>query len=884
MKIGSRSARAGRAARPRRSTLGLALVLAAWTGLAFALGAATQKTGFFRTVIRPLVEGGVKAPLLWARARLTAPVRLEIDVKFEDLRKLHYLRERALEREAVFMGEDDEVPAMLSVGDEQVRIRMRLKGDSISHLMGDKWSFRVDVRRGGTVLGMRRFSLHHPAARNYVGEWIYHRALRREGVMALRYEFVEVSLNGESLGIYALEEHFDKRLVEHNRRREGPILRFDEELMWRQIHAQYAGFDGTEVTGYGDYEASAIDGFRSGSMLKDPVLRGQFLDATAQLEAFRRGERTTGEVFDVDRLATFYAVSDLLGAEHGTRWHNLRLYWNPVTRRLEPIGFDGSCAETRFLVSLGPLDRDERGRMSLVPRPFVEALFADMDFYRRYLSELERFADPAWLDGLFAEIAADLDLALLTLHREFPQVRSPRETFERNRRYIGGVLGAEVAVLRAFPDLGDDGELLLRAGNLQTLPLEIVGLRTVGAGGAPRVDLETPLVLPPRPLGDLVTYRAVPLPLAAGAGEGGELLYRVLGTRNLVAAPLLPYALPMPGSGLLDATRRPGNVAAFDFLTADPAGGAIDVRPGAWRLDTDLVIPAGTRLRASAGTRLDLVRGARIVSRSPLEWVGNEPAPIEVVSSDGTGRGLVVLQAGEPSTLRHVRFAGLRVPADDVWSLTGAVTFYESPLVCDHCTFVDNRAEDALNVVRASYRLDEATFRGATSDAFDGDFTEGEITNSRFLDQRNDAIDVSGSTLQLDHVTVVGAGDKGLSAGEQSQVRARLLSVERARVGLASKDRSTVTASDLTLRGCRWALAAFQKKSEFGPAAIEVSGFETHDMTVEHLIEEGSRASVDGRSLPTGDRGRIREILYGEPDERGERDDPGEARHAAARR
>ena len=32
--------------------------------------------------------------------------------------------------------------------------------------------------------------------------------------------------NGRDLGIYALEEHFEKRLIEHNRMREGPIVRF----------------------------------------------------------------------------------------------------------------------------------------------------------------------------------------------------------------------------------------------------------------------------------------------------------------------------------------------------------------------------------------------------------------------------------------------------------------------------------------------------------------------------------------------------------------------------------------------------------------------------------------------------------------------------------
>ena len=47
-------------------------------------------------------------------------------------------------------------------------------------------------------------------------------ALRREGLIALRYRFHELFVNGESFGIYAFEEHFGKRLIENNGRREGP--------------------------------------------------------------------------------------------------------------------------------------------------------------------------------------------------------------------------------------------------------------------------------------------------------------------------------------------------------------------------------------------------------------------------------------------------------------------------------------------------------------------------------------------------------------------------------------------------------------------------------------------------------------------------------------
>ena len=69
---------------------------------------------------------------------------------------------------------------------------------------------------------------------------------------------------------------------------------------------------------------------------------------------------------------------------------------------------------------------------------------------------------------------------------------------------------------------------------------------------------------------------------------------------------------------------------------------------------------------------------------------------------------------------------------------------------------------------------------------------------------------------------------------------------------------------DLDIPANKKFVAAFQKKSEFGPGSIDVRGFRTRDMTVQHLVEEGSRVTIDGRRVAASDDHDIREILYGE--------------------
>jgi hypothetical protein len=97
----------------------------------------------------------------------------------------------------------------------------------MDHLQDKKWSFRVKTKKGDAFMGMKRFSLQHPGTRNYVHEWIYHRMMEEEGIMSLRYFFLNVRVNNEDWGIYALEEHFTEEMVENNARMKGPVVRYN---------------------------------------------------------------------------------------------------------------------------------------------------------------------------------------------------------------------------------------------------------------------------------------------------------------------------------------------------------------------------------------------------------------------------------------------------------------------------------------------------------------------------------------------------------------------------------------------------------------------------------------------------------------------------------
>ena len=175
--------------------------------------------------------------------------------------------------------------------------------------------------------------------------------------------------------------------------------------------------------------------------------------------------------------------------------------------------------------------------------------------------------------------------------------------------------------------------------------------------------------------------------------------------------------------------------------------------------------------------------------------------------------------------------------------------------------FSNSRAEDALNIVRSELTLTECVFSASAFDALDVDYSAGALVGCSFKDSGNDALDLSGTTLEVRDLQVVQAGDKAISVGEASALRGTGVRIEGSRIGLAAKDSSTVELSNVTLRRCEVGLAAYQKKSEFGPARIDVTEFTTEAVNTECLVELESAASINGEQRAATER-RLLEQLY----------------------
>jgi hypothetical protein len=800
---------------------------------------------------------------------LFKPEILRLEISSKGMEELNKKREEALRNGILETGDKDWVNGKILVaGSEPTPVKLRLKGDWLDHLQGDKWSFRIRAKDPHSWKQMTSFSLHTPSTRYFLHEWLLHRLWEKEDVLTTRYDFVELYLNGRSLGVYAYEEHFEKELVESRHRREGPILKFAEDGFWsgvkRQLNAHGYMKPGAAHSAM-DWNNAPIEAFGENKITADPQKKTQFEQAQNLMFQFRNGLRKPSEIFDLERLARYYAVCDVLNAYHGVIWHNQRFFYNPLINKLEPIGFDGFGEEPPAQYTI--LGEGALNPEGVLRDNILSVLFQDAEFLTAYLRNLYRLSSREYLKSFFDEVWSGWEPRLQFLQMEFPQYRPELMDFMLAAQYVHSLLlPFNNQSIQTFTQSTSGGKKLLLVTNNHTLPLEAVGYglneRQI------TYVFDTPLTLPaqiPRKfLRRLQRDSMIPDFDAIRFLESGALEEQA--PRQYTALEVSQTArflfFRLPGIDSLFHTpirdrKRPEDTVASQqifsnvklssnsFMTVE--GNLITFREGRHRIDHTIAIPAGFQVFFEAGAELDLVNHAGFISRSTLSMYGNEDAPILITSSDKSANGFTVMEAPRRSELKHVIFDNLNTMRSNGWMLTGAVTFYESDVYLYRCVIRNNHCEDALNTIRCRFEMDRCLISDTFSDGFDSDFCKGTITNSSFLRTGNDGLDFSGSIVNVSNCRFEHNGDKGISVGEESDLTVFSSSIRHAPIAVASKDLSVLYLKDIDISDCDQGFVAFQKKPEFGCATIIVESYQARNIRRLHAISEGCKLQLDGR-------------------------------------
>ncbi len=798
---------------------------------------------------------------------------LRLDIKFRHYRKIQSDRGQAME--VGMLREPVSVPATLEYGSKRYRARVRLKGRLTDHWMGpDRWSLRVRLRGGKTIRGLNQFSLQRPRVRQIPFDQLFQFWGRKMGIMTPDFEFFRLYVNGDYWGITLAEEHMSKHFLERNRRKEAPLIKLSSIDYWYYQHAN-SKLPAAPKAYYG---VPDIGLYGESAYRDDGRMRSLFGYGAERYRSWRQGEFPLGNLVDIPSFTRALLLALAWNHQHALHEANSRYYLNPYTLLLEPVTTD-QPTYTPFNTSLPSANPPfvERGRnLPLI----YQHLIQEDGFYDEYAKAIEEMKEslPTLRDEhqriceSFPFDCPDHNEELLVKNIQWleekgkPYLRKLAENLSADWKApnleveLGNPIPPDPRIEypeHVYAEYREGG--VLRLYNLLSHPVEVRDIRVAcksdGDRGKEEGDclsgsvIESPFILNTGKIGSFPYYRDFEIRQGHVNDSKQLLITTVLGEESREIRVRFSTV-----SGLMNPLiDRPTLEASGDlpnFLELD--GDMIRILPGVWVVDEPLIFPADQEVVVAPGTDLRFGPEAYLLVRGRLLAEGTPDRPIILGPTEDSWRGLYVSQAQGRSRLRHVIFEDTNFLEDGALQLTGAVNFFRSDVTMESVSFYGSKAEDALNIIESDFELRGTVFREARSDAFDADYSDGVILNSKFFDIGGDALDTSGSEISGEHLLFEEIVDKAISAGEGSRVRVDHVVARDVGAAVVSKDGSDLSVQHLSVFNARVAAGmAYRKKSIYGPARLTISSSELGDALFYN--QTGSNLTVNGLPITETD-------------------------------
>ena len=168
-------------------------------------------------------------------------------------------------------------------------------------------------------------------------------------------------------------------------------------------------------------------------------------------------------------------------------------------------------------------------------------------------------------------------------------------------------------------------------------------------------------------------------------------------------------------------------------------------------IDNDVYIPRGFRVIIKPGQKILLTNNAFIISNSP--WtIGGEAEKKTIITGEKTnlGGGIIIGDNEELSKIFNTKISylnGFNIDFNSEFLILGSINFHQTNVEIDNVEFENIFSEDAINIIKSKFKINNSIFRNISSDAIDSDFSNGKIESVRFKNITNDAMDFSGSNV-----------------------------------------------------------------------------------------------------------------------------------------
>ena len=784
--------------------------------------------------------------------------KIKIDVSYKNYNKILKTRNISLSEGRATENIHKWVPADLNFNKKNYKSKIKLKGVHADHWNHPtKWSFSIKLKDNNSMLGLKRFSIQQPVIRDYLYEWMFMRALKKEKIIAHRSNYYQIIFNGNDLGLYYLEEVYSKQLIESNKRREGPIIALNKDLWVKEAN----NLKNLGINKLSDsFWRAKIEPIRFD---KDQTEKDQELllhEAINKFEIFRNDPSKINEVFDTKQLSTALALKTLFGA-YEFDWKDIKFYYNPITKLLEPVIRELHLGtQKNFVINWWSGDVFENENFKDDQNTFLKLLFQDIIFYETYLTELNRLIKKNYIRELADENKKEFNRNLKILKIYYPT--SDVFSFDHLnavKKNIKNVLNPTQS-LNVYYLKYKNNYLYFNVQNLQHLPIKINNLNfndELFLEVPPNTIIEGYQSKKPAQNYTLKVYCDNINYCNERLFDNTKIYFNILGQDNEKNVEISRFysLVDQKKKDYLLKTFKKNNFKNNPLLTTDHKKKKISFSAKKVLINEEIIIPEGYNLNIEAGSKIIFSEKGKLITYSAINFNGTEEDPILVSSANviakynkDINQNITIIDVQEKSVINNTAFKNLYGPLVNSGNgITGVINVYNSNIIIKNSIFDTNfQSDDFLNIINSKFEISDTIFRNSHLDSIDIDFSNGSIDNTNIYNSGNDAFDFSGSKIKLNNISGENIGDKFVSVGEGSTIYIENLSVRNVNIGIASKDLSNLEVKNLEMMNGKIAVAAYQKKNEYGAAKIKLKNSKIENFEHVFLSEKGSSINSEG--------------------------------------
>jgi hypothetical protein len=703
---------------------------------------------------------------------------------------------------------------LIKNGNKKLKGKIRIKGDRAIHWQDrNTTSYKIDMRKNDRIWGLEEFSIQKPITRNYTYEYLFHKFLEETGQLSLKYFFVNLYFNDENRGLYAVEESFSKELLERQKKRNGPIFGIDEEISTSYPNVHY-------------------DLFSSQFWLKEHsnLLQSAF----SILNNVKDNEKdlNIGDHFDLDKWASFFAVVDIMGAYHGSISKSVKLYFNPIKAKFEPIGFDGHYSDTNFEdFILSDFLQEDKIKCSYLceERNWYLKFFKlqngelNYEFIEKYIFYLKEYSNPMFLKDFLNKNKKEIDRINTLIYSE--NSKSDRGLWKGISSFIYDdqflYKRSKLIENRINSVNFKNYKLSLEKNNLifeDTISKFPIHIKTLDCKNLKQTKLYL--------AGSMQIKWPNECNKISFKDHNNEDKFFLL-SKNLSMNKDKNFFLEKKFDDLSDNINVE-MISKNNFIISKNI-----------ELTKNTHIPKNLNFLIKEGVVISIIKNSTLFVEGNIKFIGKDKNEI-IIQSDGSG-SLIFLN--NRVQIKNMIVENLGYPKLNRYILYGGLNFINTDLNLENIMVKNSQSEDAINLVDSTATLKNIIFDNIESDAVDIDFGLVKFNTIICSNIKNDCLDISGSKIIGTVLNVDKSGDKGLSVGENSEVEIKNLIVENSKIGFAIKDGSTVYLENVKSINNQHDIALFNKKQEFDVPFLEIKNFLNENKKI--LQSKSSKLIID---------------------------------------